>query len=190
MRKNLLVLAILICGMALSSCTDKLKKTPNISLNPNIKSETGFQASLNLENSFISTSSNESTPIYPDYYGGYYIGSDRKPVFLVVKGFENIAKLDIKKRVNSDYFSIETCSYSYNQLNAVRKVLREKFGDESQEAMIENLGWVGQYINQQENCIYVMLERCLDSDIAEFKRKVCDSPLIKFKVDSVVVLPH
>ena len=37
---------------------------------------------------------------------------------------------------------------------------------------------------------YVMLERCLDSDIAEFKRKVCDSPLIKFKVDSVVVLPH
>lgn len=73
MRKNLLVLAILICGMELSSCTDKLKKTPNISLNP--------------------------------------------------------------------------------------------------------------------NCIYVMLERCLDSDIAEFKRKVCDSPLIKFKIDSVVVLP-
>lgn len=190
MRKNLLIWAILMCGTALSSCTDKLKKAPNMSLNPNIKSETGFQASLNLENSFISTRSNESTPIYPDYYGGYYIGSDRKPVFLVVKGFENIAKLDIKKRVNSDYFSIETCSYSYNQLNAVRKVLREKFGDESQEAMIEDLGWVGQYIDQQENCIYVMLERCLDSDIAEFKRKVCDSPLIKFKVDSVVVLPH
>ena len=79
---------------------------------------------------------------------------------------------------------LESCSYSYNQLNAIRKVLREKFGDERQEAMIDELGWVGQYIDQQENCIYVMLERCLDSDIAEFKRKVCDSPLIKFKVNA------
>lgn len=137
----------------------------------------------------IDSRSSVSSEIYPDYYGGYYVGSDRKPVFLVVKGFENIANQDIKKRVNSDYFSIESCDYSYNQLNAVRKVLREKFGDEKQEAMIEELGWVGQYIDQQENCIYVMLERCLDSDIAEFMRKVCDSPLIKFKVDSVVVLP-
>lgn len=73
MKKNLLSVAILILGIAVSSCTDKLQEAPNMPLNPNLKSESGFQASLNLEKSFISTRSSESTPIYPDYYGGGYI---------------------------------------------------------------------------------------------------------------------
>lgn len=59
MRKENLLWAILMCGMALSSCTDRLQEAASISLNPKIKSETGFKASLNLENSFISTRSTE-----------------------------------------------------------------------------------------------------------------------------------
>ena len=50
MKKNLLSVAILILGIAVSSCTDKLQEAPNMPLNPNLKSESGFQASLNLEN--------------------------------------------------------------------------------------------------------------------------------------------
>lgn len=53
MKKNLLSVAILILGIAVSSCTDKLQEAPNMPLNPNLKSESGFQASLNLEKSFI-----------------------------------------------------------------------------------------------------------------------------------------
>lgn len=87
MKKNLLSVAILILGIAVSSCTDKLQEAPNMPLNPNLKSESGFQASLNLEKSFISTRSSESTPIYPDYYGGGYISDKDELVVLVKKGF-------------------------------------------------------------------------------------------------------
>lgn len=195
MKKLVFGLFVISSFMMVMSCSDDFVSDTTVSnsgleIASEVKSLQVTNDFLKSLKSSIDSRSSFSSEIYPDYYGGYYIGFDRKPVFLVVKGFENIAKLDIKKRVNSDYFSIESCSYSYNQLNAIRKVLREKFGDERQEAMIDELGWVGQYIDQQENCIYVMLERCLDSDIAEFKRKVCDSPLIKFKVDSVVVLPN
>lgn len=195
MKKFVFGLLVISSFMMVMSCSDDFVSDTTVSnsgleIASEVKSLQVTNDFLKSLKSSIDSRSSFSFEIYPDYYGGYYIGFDRKPVFLVVKGLENIAKLDIKKRVNSDYFSIESCSYSYNQLNAIRKVLREKFGDERQEAMIDELGWVGQYIDQQENCIYVMLERCLDSDIAEFKRKVCDSPLIKFKVDSVVVLPN
>lgn len=49
--------------------------------------------------------------------------------------------------------------------------------------------WVGHYIDQQNNCIYVLLKSCLDSDVAAFKEKVNDSPLIRFKEGEMIVLP-
>lgn len=105
MRKENLLWAILMCGMALSSCTDRLQEAASISLNPKIKSETGFKASLNLENSFISTRSTEPTPIYPDYYGGGYISdNDELVVFVKKDTIRKMLKLNFKVAQNHQTF--------------------------------------------------------------------------------------
>ena len=193
MKKNLF-LSILLIGMTIMSCSDDLVEKNVPSENSDFISEV---QSLRVTNDFLKslekttdTRSLISTDLYPNYYGGYYIGSNRKPVFLVVSGLEAMAQTDIEKRTNSSYFSIEPCTYSYNQLNSVRLELRKKFADETLEELIEQLGWVGHYIDQQKNCIYVMLKSCLDSDIAAFRGKISDSPLIRFKEGDVVVLPN
>lgn len=191
--KNKLLMSILLIGMTVISCSDEMIEKSAPSENSDLISEV---QSLRVTNDFLkslnkttSTRSLISADLYPNYYGGYYIGLNRKPVFMVVKGLETMAQTDIEKRTNSNYFSIEPCTYSYNQLNSVRMELRKKFADETLESLIEQLGWVGHYIDQQDNCIYVLLQSCLDSDVAAFKEKVNDSPLIRFKEGEMIVLP-
>ena len=137
MKKKLLM-SILLIGMTVISCSDEMIEKSVPSENSDLISEV---QSLRVTNDFLkslnkttSTRSLISADLYPNYYGGYYIGLNRKPVFMVVKGLETMAQTDIEKRTNSNYFSIEPCTYSYNQLNSVRMELRKKFADETLES--------------------------------------------------------
>lgn len=180
MKKNLLSVAILILGIAVSSCTDKLQEAPNMPLNPNLKSESGFQASLNLEKSFISTRSSESTPIYPDYYGGGYISDKDELVVLVKKGFnkEN-AKIEFQNRSKSSNILTKECDYSFNELMELNTKLSNIFC--SNNNLVNDLGWFSVGVLPIENRISVCLFDCSENNIKRFKSEISDSPMIIFE---------
>lgn len=180
MRKENLLWAILMCGMALSSCTDRLQEAASISLNPKIKSETGFKASLNLENSFISTRSTEPTPIYPDYYGGGYISDNDELVVLVKKGYDKEnAKIEFQSRSKSSNILIKECDYSFNELMDLNTKLGNVFC--SNNNLVKDLGWFSVGLLPIENRISVCLFDCSENNIQRFKSEVSDSPMIIFE---------
>jgi hypothetical protein len=180
MRKENLLWAILMCGMALSSCTDRLQEAASISLNPKIKSETGFKASLNLENSFISTRSTEPTPIYPDYYGGGYISDNDELVVFVKKGYDKEnAKIEFQSRSKSSNILIKECDYSFNELMDLNTKLGNVFC--SNNNLVKDLGWFSVGLLPIENRISVCLFDCSENNIQRFKSEVSDSPMIIFE---------
>lgn len=174
---------LLIFSLILQSCNDK-----GASENQNKEKEDFIKIeakSLSITNSFLNSIEQESTRgigqgLYPEYYGGYYISNERIPVFLVVDGMENEAITDINKRTESDYFLIEKCENSYNDLNRIILELRDKFMNPSLEEKINSLGWIGQYIDVKQNLIIVELEDISGDRISKFKELIQDSPLIEF----------
>ncbi|MCD7899895.1 MAG: S1 family peptidase [Bacteroides sp.] len=149
--------------------------------------------SLNVTNNFLNSLSSFATRnadeiIYPSYYGGHYISNERKPVFLVVKGMSEIAQADIAKRADSDFFTIEEISNSYNDLNKVMYDLNKVFLDPIMIDKVMSLGWAGHYISTKENIVYVELVDYSKVSIERFKSEILSSPLIQFKPGEIIEL--
>lgn len=169
-----LFIALIILFSFFLNCTNKSRRESGES--EQAKSE-GLAIFLN--ESFGMVDPN-SSPQYPDYYGGYYFDENGKLVILIVKDHKNY-KDDLNHRVRSrDYITIP-CDYSYNDLLDVHKRVTDFFLDEANESIINEITINSLGIDSRNNRILISLREATAEKIALFKNNVVDSPMIVFE---------
>lgn len=137
----------------------------------------------NIQNSFSqgSTRGVESGElIYPENFGGMYINDKGELVVLVSEEVTEAVKASYALRAGSDKFNIESCEYSYNELNKVKSELDKFFLDENNWKLMDELEWYSLWISDSENRVIVSMD-CKQDKIEKFKSLVSNSSLIKFE---------
>lgn len=176
MKKSIFYLPFLAL---LLSCSDEFQKDNNNTEN-GIKHETGFQTSLNLEESFTATRSSENHFIYPNYYSGGYISDNDELVILVTKGFKtDKIKQEFQTRSKSSNIILKECNYSFNELSALNDSLSNIYCNNPD--LVNKLGWISVGITPESNRVSVYLRDCSDKFIQEFKSEISNSQMIEFE---------
>ncbi len=105
----------------------------------------------------------------PEHYGGMYLDKDGSVVTLIVEKYKHL----------------------YDNYPPEVKIRFVKFSLEELKAVMEELGTfsnahpdlhlnTGATLDERDNCVYVGMLDPSDENIAEFKRLVSDSPVIRF----------
>lgn len=177
------LLLCLLFSASLFSCSDELQKESDNSTR-DLGVVTAFQASLNLENSFITTRSSGQAEKYPNYYGGGYISDKDELVVLVRQGFnKESVKTEIQNRSKSSSIVIKECNYSFNDLMELNDNLSKLYCEN--DNLVKRLHWFSVGISPEKNRISVCLFDCSDENIQNFKSEVSDSQMIIFeKIDA------
>lgn len=173
--KKILSLSLLL--WMLCSCTEKnVDKSPAALRLEKEKHAVGL--SEKILNSFLQGRKGDAVPgyVFPDYYGGCYIGKDGVLVVLV-KGDKTRAIADLNSRVGSDGYAVKECMYSLNELTSLKNELDVFFA----ENRYPELKWNSIGIDISHNRVCVMFEVCSEKVINEFKQKICDSPMLMFE---------
>lgn len=177
MKKNLLSVAILILGIAVSSCTDKdnlAGSEPKMDNTIDAKDASIEEDALKiyeaLNSSFVSTRSGNK--IYPENYGGNYLDKNGDFVVLIVEGQETKGLDYVPKGA-----VIKTCKYSYNELLNILETLKCYKLTDNREIYNNFLVF---YIDDKLNRVIVELTDTSSSAKQAFRENVSNSDAIIF----------
>lgn len=179
------IVGCFLIGLLLASCSEKMNETAEKSTPAkSVSLDDSFKVYENLDGSFmtgISRSANDV--IYPDYYGGSYIDDNGGLVIMTTDSIKSVL-LDLKSRTKSSNFEIRQCEYSFNELQDLNLKLGKIF--ENRE-LANELKWISVGIDIKNNKVSVDLEDCSTQAVDLFKKKVLDSPMLKFNKLSPVI---
>ena len=177
MKKNLLSVAILIPGIAVSSCTDKdnlASSEPKMDNTIGAKDASIEEDALKiyeaLNSSFVST--RNGNKIYPENYGGNYLDKNGDFVVLIVEGQETKGLDYVPKGA-----VIKTCKYSYNELLNILEILKSYKLTDNREIYNNFLVF---YIDDKLNRVIVELTDTSSSAKQAFRENVSNSDAIIF----------
>ena len=173
---------LLIVATAFSCAGEPTKRRNGAGDTPLAKQKQGQEKALGiyqkLDNSFFDgrprvTGEQE----YPDYYGGSYVDDDGGLVILATDT-SNRTKANLQRRAKSADFRLQQCEYSFNELEALNKRLSAKFKGDGE--LRESLGWESVGLDIGNNRVGIWLNECTPQRIADFKRRVLNSPMLSF----------
>lgn len=187
---------LLICSLLVVSTScgqkDKDKQASNVSQSENEfeQLEDSDEATLLFEKLMDSFSvdwrDDEPSPeVYPDYFGGVFIGNDNMLVVAIV-GEEGKYRKDISKILESDNFRTESCTYSYREMMEVMNeidIFLTNPGITEEHPIIKNFG--GAMADVFENRVIVNLMEVNDEIIQAFQRDISNSRAVTFREGSM-----
>lgn len=183
--KTKILLGCFLIGTLLASCSEKMNESEGESTPAkSVSLDESFKVYGNLDGSFITgISRNANDVVYPDYYGGSYIDDNGGLVIMTTDSIKSVWD-DLKSRTKSSNFEIRQCKYSLNELQDLNLKLGKIF--ENRE-LANELKWISVGIDIKNNKVSVDLEDCSTQAVDLFKKKVLDSPMLKFNEMSPVV---
>lgn len=123
---------------------------------------------------------NDDIMVYKDQFAGSYVNENN----------ELVVQLTGKNEVKQLQDSVENIEYvdmSMNRLTELQEVISNKMIEciqkknynETQKKMLDNI--VGLGISQEENCIFVQMDKVSKENILWFKKNISDNAKIKFE---------
>ncbi|MBQ3688980.1 MAG: hypothetical protein II937_03845 [Bacteroidales bacterium] len=118
----------------------------------------------------------KSKSLYEEYYGGGFMDKHGN-LTIMVKGDTAIGPKIVDKKRNNGKIKFVKCKYSLAELNELMDIV-DRYFDNNKDAVTKNLSAWG--VSEDDNVLEVCLFDTSYSAIKEFKKKVSDSPAIKF----------
>lgn len=184
MKKLFYFMLVAVLGvMTACSSDDFLTDNHSDVINKNVKLDEKaiLKFTNNLNGSFYSlTRSNETEPIYPDYYGGLYVDDNRNIIVLSKKDDISV-RSDLTKRMATDTYIVKECNYSYNQLQSIFEEITEIWLNPNNNDIFKSVSLVSFGINDITNRVQIDLLDCSEANVQLFRQAIKDSPMLSFE---------
>ena len=115
---------------------------------------------------------------YPGYYGGAYINTSGDLIIYVTEALEE-CRGKIEEVTQGKNYTLKRCQYSYRDMLRVKEEIEKQHFNNLDDDIFKNITAYG--ISDMENLIFVEMEDLTPKQIALFKEKISDSPMIVFR---------